>query len=142
MKSWVTMSRYCQPSLIGYRVIKMKNYPRLKEMGVRNPHQIEKFSIYTAEDFEILRIVYAREKGSLLPVSRKYKFPRIKQSVLVDSGTRQTETLYESAPAFREALSELQQLQDEKSEAADLSELISEEVRLLEEDVALRIQYI
>ncbi len=120
----------------------MKNYPRLKEMGVHHPQQIEKFSIYTTDEFDILRIVSAREKGSLLPVSRKYKFARIKKSVLVDSGTRQTETIYESAPAFREALSELQHLQDEKSEAADLSELISEEVRLLEEDVALRIQYI
>ncbi len=120
----------------------MKNYPRLKEMGVQHPHQIEKYSIYTTDEFDILRIVYAREKGSLLPVSRKYKFPRIKQSILVDSGSRQTETIFESAPAFREALSELQQIQADKSVAADLSELISEEVRLLEEDVALRIEYI
>ncbi len=120
----------------------MKNYPRLKEMGVQNPHQIEKFSIYSTDEFEILRIVYAREKGSLLPVSRKYKFRRIKKTVLVDSGTRQTDILYESAPAFREALSELEAIKVEKEQTHDLAALISEEIRLLKEDVALRTEYI
>lgn len=120
----------------------MKNYPRLKEMGIQNPQQIEKHAVYTTDEFDVLRIIYARQKGSILPVSKKYKFDRIKKSVLVDSGTRQTELIYESDPAFRGALSELEQLAAEKSQAVDLSELIAEEVRLLEEDVALRIEYI
>ncbi len=120
----------------------MKNYPRLQEMGIQHPQQIEKFAIYTTDEIDVLRVIYVRQKKSLLPVSRKYKFERIKKSVLVDSGTRQTELIYESDPAFREALSELNQLMDEKSQADNLPELIAEEVRLLEEDVALRIDYI
>jgi hypothetical protein len=120
----------------------MKSYPRLKEMGIQNPQEIEKHAVYTTDDWDVLRIVYERKKGSLLPVSKKYKFDRIKKSVLVDSGTRQTELIYESDPAFREALSELELLETERSQATDLAELISEEVRLLEEDVALRIEYI
>jgi len=120
----------------------MKKYPRLQEMGIQNPQQIEKFAVYTTDDFDILRIIYERKKGSILPVSKKYKFDRIKKTVLVDSGTRQTELIYESDPAFREALSELEHLAVEKTQAMDLSELIAEEVRLLEEDVALRIEYI
>ncbi len=120
----------------------MKNYPRLQEMGIQHPQQIEKFAIYTTDEIDVLRVIYVRQKKSLLPVSRKYKFERIKKSVLVDSGTRQTELVYESDPAFREALSELNHLMDEKSQTDNLSELIAEEVRLLEEDVALRIDYI
>jgi len=120
----------------------MKKYPRLDEMGVNNPQEIEKFLIYTTDDFDILRIIYERKKGSLLPVSKNYKFPRIKKSVLVDSGTRQTEVVFESDPAFREALRELEQIKTARDQGADLSELITEEVRLLEEDVALRIDYI
>ncbi len=120
----------------------MKNYPRLKEMGILNPQEIEKFSVYTMENLDVLRIIYARKKGSLLPVSKNFKFSRVKQSVVVDSGTRQTEVIYESNPAFREALGELEDLKMEKSAAVDLSELISEEVRLLEEDMKLRIEYI
>jgi hypothetical protein len=120
----------------------MKKYPRLDEMGVNNPQEIEKFLIYTTDDFDILRIIYERKKGSLLPVSKNYKFPRIKKSVLVDSGTRQTEVVFESAPAFREALSELEQIKTVRDQGTDLADLITEEVRLLEEDVALRIEYI
>jgi len=120
----------------------MKNYPRLAEMGVQNPQQIEKFAVYTTDNFDVLRIIYQRQKGSLLPVSRKYKFPRVKKSVMVDSGTRQTGVVHESTDAFREALHELQNIKASRSEGADLAALINEEIRLLEEDIKLRTEYI
>jgi len=120
----------------------MNKHPRLDEMGVNNPKQIEKFLIYTTDDFDILRIIYERKKGSLLPVSKNYKFPRIKKSVMVDSGTRKTGVVFESDPAFREALHELEQVKAVRDQGTDLAATIVEEVRLLEEDVALRIEYI
>ena len=49
----------------------MSNYPRLSEMGIQNPEQIEKFAIYTVGHTDILRVIYNRKKGSLLPVSRR-----------------------------------------------------------------------
>ncbi|MCP3689784.1 MAG: DUF3461 family protein [Gammaproteobacteria bacterium] len=120
----------------------MKSYPRLEEMGVTHPQQIEKFSIYSTDNVDVLHIIYQRQKGSLLPVSRKYKFSRIKKSVLVDSGTRQTEVVFESSDAFREALHELEGIKAARSDNADLAALISEEIRLLEEDISLRTEYI
>lgn len=120
----------------------MSKYPKLMEMGVQNPQQIDKFSIYMVGQKDVLRIVYNRKKGSLLPVSRLYKFDQVKKSVMVDSGTRQTEVIYESQPAFREALHELETLKSEKSESKDLTAQINEELRLLEEDISLRVEYI
>lgn len=120
----------------------MSDYPRLTDMGIQNPQEIEKFAVYTVGNTDILRIIYDRKKGSLLPVSRRYKFDQVKKSVLVDSGTRQTETLFESVPAFREALSELEKLKTEREKGLDLSKMIKEELKLLEEDIALRTQYI
>ncbi len=120
----------------------MSKYPRLSEMGINNPQEIEKFAIYTVGHTDILQITYDRKKGSLLPVSRRYKFPQEKKSVLVDSGTRQTEVVYESVGPFREALHELEQLKIERQKGRDLSVLIKEELRLLEEDIALRLEYI
>jgi len=120
----------------------MSNYPKLTEMGVKHPEQIEKFAIYTVGHTDILRIIYDRKKGSLLPVSRRYKFPQVKRSVIVDSGTRQTETLFESTPAFREALHELEQLKLAREKGGDLAEMIRLEFQHLEEDIALRSQYI
>lgn len=120
----------------------MSNYPRLSEMGINNPQEIEKFAIYTVGHTDVLQITYDRKKGSLLPVSRRYKFPQEKKSVLVDSGTRQTEVVYESVGPFREALHELEQLKVERQKGRDQSALIKEELRLLEEDIALRLDYI
>jgi len=120
----------------------MSDYPRLSEMGVQHPQEIEKFAVYTVGHTDILRIIYDRKKGSLLPVSRRYKFPQLKKSVLVDSGTRQTDIVYESVPAFREALHELEQLKLSRAKGQDLKALLSEEIKHLEEDIALRTQYI
>ena len=120
----------------------MSDYPKLTEMGVKHPEEIEKFAIYTVGRTDILQITYDRKKGSLLPVSRRYKFPQIKKSVLVDSGTRQTETLFESSPAFREALHELEVLKAARETGEDLVAIIREEFRHLEEDISLRTQYI
>ncbi len=120
----------------------MSDYPRLSEMGIQHPQEIEKFAIYTVGHTDILRIIYDRKKGSLLPVSRRYKFPQVKKSVLVDSGTRQTDLVYESVPAFREALHELEQLKAARTKGQDFKALLSEEIKHLEEDIALRTQYI
>ena len=48
----------------------MSKYRRLSEMGINNPHEIEKFAIYTVGHTDVLQITYDRKKGSLLPVSR------------------------------------------------------------------------
>ena len=120
----------------------MSDYPKLTEMGIKHPEEIEKFAIYTVGRTDILHVTYDRKKGSLLPVSRRYKFPQIKKSVLVDSGTRQTETLFESSPAFREALHELEALKTARGKGVDLAAMIREEIKHLEEDNALRTQYI
>ena len=120
----------------------MSKFPALSEMGIQNPEQIDRYALYMVNNTDILRVIYDRQKGSILPVSKKYKFARIKKSTLVDSGTRQTELIYESAPAFRNAVSELDRIMDAKKDKRELGGLIEEEIRLLEEEVALRIEYI
>ncbi len=120
----------------------MSNYPHLTEMGILNPQEIEKFAVYSTDKLDVLRIIYERKKGSLLPFSKNYKFPRVKKSVLVDSGTRETTIIFESTEAFRNALHELEALKVNKSKSEDLAALILAEIRYLEEDIALRTEYI
>jgi hypothetical protein len=50
--------------------------------------------------------------------------------------------VYESVPEFREALHELELLKVVREKGLDLKAMIREEMRLLEEDIALRTQYI
>jgi hypothetical protein len=120
----------------------MKNYPHLAEMGILNPQEIEKFAVYSTAEVDVLRIIYQRKKGSLLPVSKNFKYPRVKKSVVVDSGSRETTMIFESTDAFRNALHDLEQLKVDKSKNEDLAKLILSEIRYLEEDIALRTEYI
>lgn len=120
----------------------MKNYPRLAEMGVNNPLQIEKFAVYSSEQLDTLHIIYKRKKGSLLPVSRKYKFPRAKKQIMVNSATRQTNVVFESSAALLEAMGELEQIRADHKDSANLSATINEELTALEEEVKMRTDYI
>ena len=120
----------------------MKEYPNLVEMGVVHPDQIEKFSVNGISNYDILRIVYNRRKGSVLPVSRIYKFPRVQKSVTVDGETGQTATVMETDPALSAAVAELQDLLEAKEQKKDVAESILEELRLLEEDISMRTEYI
>ena len=120
----------------------MSDYPRLTEMGIQNPQEIEKFAVYTVGNTDILRIIYDRKKGSLLPVSRRYKFPQVKKSELVDGGTDHAQMMFESSGPFREALAELEQLRAAREQKQDVAAMGREEIKHLEEDLALRKQYI
>jgi hypothetical protein len=120
----------------------MSDLKALTAMGVQNPEQIARFSIYTTDDADTLRIIYNRKKGSILPVSKKFRFPRLKKSTMIDGGTDKTSVIYESSAEFRNALHELNELMDQKENADEIRKLILDEIHTLEEDVAARVSYI
>ncbi|MGB5707202.1 MAG: DUF3461 family protein [Arenicellales bacterium] len=122
----------------------MSKYNALEAMGVKNPAEIARYEIYAVDvDHEdVLRIIYDRKKGSILPVSRKYRFPQIKKSTMVDSGSRKTEVIFESSAEFRNAVAELGQLMDLRGSSVELQKLVAEEIKHLEEDFAARIAHI
>ena len=111
-------------------------------MGVVNPLQIDRFYVNSVARTDILRIVYARPKNSILPQSRTYRFPRIQKSSVVDSGTLETEYVLETDPALREALDELQDILKAKGNKQEVADAILDELRMLEEDIALRSEYL
>ena len=120
----------------------MEKYPTLSQLDIKNPHQIARFSVYTDGGNDWLRVVYNRQKGSLPPGTRKYKFPQVKKSILVDGGTRATQTIFESSPSFAAAVSELEALVNELKNKSELKRVVEEELAHLEVEVAERTAYI
>lgn len=120
----------------------MKTYPRLTEMGVLHPQQISNFSVNSIAYTDVLRVVYRRPKGSILPLTRTYKFPRVQKAAEIGSKKRKIKTVMESDPALREAVEELQDLMKSKQQKQEVADSILEELRLLEEDIALRTEYV
>ncbi len=111
-------------------------------MGVLHPEQIDSFSINSIGYTDVLRIVYDRPKSSILPMTRTYKFPRIQKTVQSASGAGEAAAVMESNPAFRVAIEELKSILDAKGNAQNIAGEILEELRLLEEDISLRSEYI
>jgi hypothetical protein len=120
----------------------MKSYPRLTEMGVRHPLQISGYSVSSIDYIDVLRITYERPKGSKLPGSRTYRFPRVQKGLPAGTATDGAAAVMESDPALRTVIEELQQVTKLKDENQDIAQLIREELRLLEEDIALRSEYL
>ena len=116
----------------------MKEYPHLAEMGIVKFEKIKKYMVTGVSTYDVLRFVYYRRTGSLLPASRSYKFPRVQKTVTTDSDARKTDTVMEMDTALRSALGELQDLRDANHHKRDLAESHLDELRLLDGDIALR----
>lgn len=89
----------------------LNKYPALAEMGIIRFHEISHYTLgQNSGSEDVLRIKYARAKGSLLPSSRKYKFGRSMKTVIADGGTARMEHTYEISPFLLKAVSELDSL--------------------------------
>ncbi|MBT8106678.1 MAG: DUF3461 family protein [Gammaproteobacteria bacterium] len=120
----------------------MKDYPRLTEMGVLHPKQITYFSVSSLDQTDYLRIVYERPRGSLLPTSRIYEFPRVQEGSDVQDGADAPGMVMVSSPAFREAVAELERILSVKESKQDLAETMLKQVRQLEEEVSMHTEYL
>lgn len=111
-------------------------------MGVENPLQIAKYAVNSIDYTDVLRIVYERPKGSSRPQNKTFEFPRVQKKVSPDAATESTDIVMETNPGLRAALEELQDLLKIKESNQDIAGAIIEELRLLEEDIGMRSEYI
>lgn len=87
------------------------HYPTLSDMGIIHFHEISHYSVrQDGPGKDVLRVIYKRAKGSLLPYSRKYKFGRSLKTVVTDGGTARMQRSYEVSPTLLKATSELDDL--------------------------------
>ena len=117
-------------------------YPTLTDMGISNPQQIDRYSLQGAGDMDVLRIVYKREKGSLLPGSKKFKFPRNIRVIEQDGGNKKSETITEVSPALSRAVSELHQIVNLKHSRTEQKAIITDEIQRLEEEISTRVSHL
>lgn len=115
----------------------MTTYPRLSEMGVTNPQQIADFSVSSMDYTDYLRITYERPKGSILPFSRTYKFPRVQKRAKA-AGSGDEGIVIESNPAFLEAIAELQEIVKTVKRLPKNARAILDELHQLEEEFSFR----
>jgi len=117
-------------------------YPTLADMGIVNPEQIDRYSLQASGNNDVLRVIYKREKGSLLPSSKKFKFPRNVRIIEQDGGNKKSDTIVEVSPALSRAIAELHSIVNRKHTRAEQKEIIEDEVHRLEEEISTRVTYL
>lgn len=120
----------------------MAKFPTLSEMGITNPETIDRYSLQTVNNIDILRIVYRKQKGSILPDSKRFRFPRTEKMIAGDGNARDTQIHYEVSPAVHKAMVELDQIVKAKRDRNHQLEIIREEIQRLQEETSTRINYI
>lgn len=120
----------------------MASYPSLEKIGIKNFQQIERFSMQTNNNVDILRIVYKRKKGELLHSSKKFRFGRAQKMVVSDGGQNKTTTIHEISPFVIKLTDELRQIVKTKHSHREKMAIIREELSRLKEENDTRIAYI
>jgi hypothetical protein len=77
-------------------------------MGITSIQDIEKFTLRFEGGHDVLKIYYRREKGSLLPKSKKFKFGRSTKTVLADGGQQTYRQVQEPSLIVLRAMEELE----------------------------------
>lgn len=85
-------------------------HPTLESMGITSTENIEKFTLRYENGQDVLKVYYRREKGSLLPKSKKFKFGRSTKTVLADGGQQTYRQVQEPSLIVVRALEELEKI--------------------------------
>jgi hypothetical protein len=120
----------------------MASYPALTEMGITNTQDIERYSLQTNNNVDVLRVVYKRKKGELLHSSKKFRFGRAQKMVVTDAGQNKTAVVHEISPFVIKVTDELRSLVKSKLTREEQMAVVKEELSRLEEETNTRIAYI
>lgn len=107
-------------------------YETLKSMGITSFEDIERFTLRYENSFDVLKVYYRREKGSLLPKSKKFKFGRSTKTVLTDGGQQTYREVKEPSLTVLRAVEELTSLVGKQHELKVTKEDLVKELEHLE----------
>lgn len=114
-------------------------FETLKEMGIDNVKDIEKYSSRIEGDVDILKVYFHRHSGEWFAKSKKFKFKRFQKNLKVDEGTVKYRTVTEPSAYFLRAVAELDQLVAVERKTEDKKALLLEEVEHLEKVMQRKI---
>ena len=114
-------------------------HPTLQSMGITSIQDIEKFTLRYENGHDVLKIYYRREKGSLLPKSKKFKFGRATKTVLADGGQQTYRQVQEPSLIVLRAMEELEQIVGKQNETKASKDDLVKELEHLEKVVNSKI---
>ncbi|MGF1684271.1 DUF3461 family protein [Photobacterium minamisatsumaniensis] len=114
-------------------------YPNLTSIGIEKPESIERYSLRQEATNDILKIYFTKQKGELFAKSVKFKFPRQRKTVVVNSGSREYKEVTEINRSLTFIIDELDQITNRKHSDVDIKKKILGDLRHLEQVVTHKI---
>ncbi len=114
-------------------------YPNLNAIGITNTDAVEKYTIRTEGNDDVLKVYYQREKGGLFARSEKFKYPRQKKRVKAESSNASFKETTEIAPTLRYVIEELDKISKREVKEIDLKKKILTDLHHLEKVVTSKI---
>ena len=115
-------------------------YAHLKSLGIQDVNSIEKYSLRSEAEYDILKIYHKKKKGELFARSEKFKYPRQQKKLRVDSGNNNGyRDISEISTTLRHVIEELDHLCKREQENTSTREKIISDLRHLERVVANKI---
>ena len=117
-----------------------QQFETLKDMGIDDVHDIEKYTSRIEGDMDILKIYLHRHQGEWFAKSKKFKFKRVHKNVPVKEGLVPYRATTEPSPYYLRAVAELDLLVTEEKTTQNKKEVLLEELEHLEKVVARKIE--
>ncbi len=114
-------------------------YETLKELGVTDLDQIERYSLRQEGDEDILKIYFKRKKGELFAHSMKFRHGRSKKMVQIDSGTHKYKEVSEISPTMQKLANELDRVVQHEENVADFKKRILNDIEHLEKVIQRKL---
>lgn len=115
-------------------------YETLKDMGVSDIEDIEKYTLRQEGDEDILKIYFKRKKGELFAHSIKFRHGRSVKMVQVDSGTHEYKQVSEISPTIQKVCAELDQIVSHDKTLKDHKQRILSDIEHLEKVIARKLE--
>ncbi|SIO01042.1 DUF3461 family protein [Salinivibrio sp. ES.052] len=114
-------------------------YQQLKNIGVEHPEKIERYSLRQEASYDTLKIYFSKQKGDLFARSMKFKYPRQRKNVVVDSGTGRSREVTEINRSLSLVIDELDQIVQHEHTEQDVKQKVLTDLRHLEKVVTSKI---
>ncbi len=101
--------------------------------------KIERYSLRQEASYDTLKIYFSKPKGDLFARSMKFKYPRQRKNVVVDSGTGRSKEVTEINRSLSLVIDELDQIVQHEHTEQDVKQKVLTDLRHLEKVVASKI---
>ncbi len=117
-------------------------YLTLKSLGIVDYSQIERYSVRSEVDKDILKIYFKKKKGELFHHSRKFKFSRTRRAIRSESAETGYREISEVSPMLTKAMAELDDITNHERNEKDVKDQILSDLKHLRQVVDNKIKEI